>query len=88
MHLEDNHIAVPSRYEIPDNSGRMTQAGDVFYSDPNRIVWYYHAEISEDDTKVGAFDATEAFVSPVENTSVLDGWGNKIVIISDGERNK
>lgn len=38
MHLEDNHIAVPSRYEIPDNSGRMTQAGDVFYSDPNRIV--------------------------------------------------
>ena len=35
---------VPSRYEIPDNSETVTQAhaGEVYYSDPNRIVLYYH----------------------------------------------
>ena len=34
---------IPSRYEIPDNSETVTEAhaGDVFYSDPNRIVLYY-----------------------------------------------
>ena len=56
---------IPSRYEIPDNSEHVTeaQAGDVFYSDPNRIVLYYRdAEVSEDYTKVGSFDATEEFV--------------------------
>ena len=41
---------VPSRYEIPsDNPETVTEAkaGDVFYSDPNRIVLFYHdAEIS------------------------------------------
>ncbi len=31
---------IPSRYEIPSNSETVTEAkaGDVFYSDPNRIV--------------------------------------------------
>lgn len=79
---------VPSRYEIPDNSETVTQAkaGDVFYSDPNRIVLYYHdAEISEEYTKIGTFDATEEFISAVENNPVLEGWGNKIVCISAGE---
>lgn len=35
---------IPSRYEIPDNSETITEAhaGDVFYSDPNRIILYYH----------------------------------------------
>lgn len=33
-------------------------AGDVFYSEPNRIVLYYHdAEISEEYTKIGTFEA-------------------------------
>ena len=79
---------IPSRYEIPDNSVPVTEAhaGEVFYSDPNRIVLYYHdAEISEEYTKIGTFDATEAFVSAVENNPVLEGWGNQIVVISDGE---
>lgn len=79
---------IPSRYEIPDNSETVTEAhaGDVFYSDPNRIVLYYHdAEISEEYTKIGTFEATDEFIAVVENNPVLEGWGNKIVRISDGE---
>ena len=79
---------IPSRYEIPDNSETVTEAhaGDVFYSDPNRIVLYYHdAEINEQYTRIGTFDATEEFVDAVENNPVLEDWGNQIVVISDGE---
>ncbi len=77
---------IPSRYEIPsDNPETVTEAkaGDVFYSDPNRIVLYYHdAEISAEYTKIGTFDATEEFVTAVEENPVLEGWGNKIIQIS------
>lgn len=79
---------IPSRYEIPDNSETVTEAhaGDVFYSEPNRIVLFYHdSEISEEYTKIGTFEATDDFISAVENNPVLEGWGNKIVRISDGE---
>ena len=79
---------VPSRYEIPDNSVVVTQAhaGEVYYSDPNRIVLYYHdAEINEEYTLIGTFDATDEFVSDVENNPVQEGWGNQLVLISDGE---
>lgn len=79
---------VPSRYEIPDNSESVTEAhaGDVFYSDPNRIILYYHdAQINEEYTKIGTFDATEEFVNAVENNPVLEGWGNQIIVISAGE---
>ena len=79
---------IPSRYEIPDNSETVTEAhaGDVFYSDPNRIVLYYHdAEINEQYTRIGTFDATEEFVDAVENNPVLEGGGNQIVVIRDGE---
>ena len=79
---------VPSRYEIPDNSVVVTQAhaGEVYYSDPNRIVLYYHdAEINEEYTLIGTFDATDEFVSTVENNPVQEGWGNQLVLISDGE---
>ena len=79
---------IPSQYEIPDNSATVTEAhaGDVFYSDPNRIVLYYHdAQINEQYTRIGTFDATEEFVDAVENNPVLEGWGNQIVVISNGE---
>ena len=79
---------VPSRYEIPDNSETVTEAhaGDVFYSDPNRIILYYHDEqINEEYTKIGTFDATEEFANAVENNPVLEGWGNQIIVISAGE---
>ena len=79
---------IPSRYEIPDNSETVSEAraGDVFYSDPNRIVLYYHdAQINEQYTLIGTFDTTEEFVDAVENNPVLEGWGNQIVVISAGE---
>lgn len=76
---------IPRRYEIPDNSEAVLEAhaGDVFYSAPNRIVLYYHdAVISEEYTKIGTFEATDAWVAAVEENPVLEGWGNKIVQIS------
>lgn len=79
---------IPSRYDIPDNSETVTEAhaGDVYYSDPNRIVLYYRdAKINEEYTRIGTFDATEAFVDAVENNPVLEGWGNQIVVIRDGD---
>lgn len=78
---------IPSRYEIPSDPQTVTsaQAGEVYYSEPNRIVLYYHdaADISEEYTKVGTFDPTEEFVTAVEENPVIEGWGNKIVQISE-----
>lgn len=79
---------IPSRYEVPSNAETVTseKAGEVYYSEPNRIVLFYHdAEISGEYTLVGHFDITEEFTSAVENNPVLEGWGNKIVQISAGE---
>ena len=76
---------IPSRYEIPSNAENITSeaAGTVYYSEPNRIVLFFHeAEISGEYTPVGYFDYTDEFVSAVENNPVLEGWGNKLVFIS------
>lgn len=76
---------IPNRYEIPSDPENITsaKAGEVYYSDPNRIVLFYRdAELSEEYTKIGHFDATEEFVTAVEENPVLEGWGNKIVHIS------
>lgn len=78
---------IPSRYEIPSDPEEITTvaAGEVYYSEPNRIVLFYQdAEISAEYTRVGYFDATDEFVEAVEDNPVLEGWGNKIVNISDG----
>lgn len=76
---------VSSRYDIPSNPETVTseKSGEVYYSDPNRIVLFYHdAEITGEYTKIGTFDATDAFVTAVEENPVLEGWGNKIVQIA------
>lgn len=76
---------VSSRYDIPSNPETVTseKAGEVYYSDPNRIVLFYHdAEITGEYTKIGTFDATDEFVTAVEENPVLEGWGNKIVQIA------
>lgn len=76
---------VSSRYDIPSNPETVTseKAGEVYYSDPNRIVLFYHdAEITGEYTKIGTFDATDDFVTAVEENPVLEGWGNKIVQIA------
>ena len=79
---------VPSRYEIPSVPEEITEekAGEVYYSEPNRIILYYQdAEVSAEYTPVGYFDHTQEFVEAVENNPVLEGWGNKIISISDGK---
>ncbi len=79
---------IPSRYEIPSNPETVTEeaAGTVYYSEPNRIVLFYgDGEVTGEYTPVGYFDNTEEFRSAVENNPVLEGWGNKIVHISNGE---
>lgn len=76
---------IPSRYDIPSNPETITtaKAGEVYYSDPNRILLFYHdAEISSEYTRIGTFDATEDFIAAVEDNPVLEGWGNKIILIS------
>ena len=76
---------IPSSYDIPSAPEKVTsvKAGEVYYSDPNRIVLFYQdAEVSEEYTPVGHFDATDAFVEAVRNNPVLEGWGNKIVLIT------
>ena len=76
---------IPSRYEIPSDPEMVTseKAGEVYYSDPNRIVLFFgDAEAAGEYTKVGYFDDTEEFRAAVENNPVLEGWGNKIVLIN------
>ncbi|MDO4270349.1 MAG: cyclophilin-like fold protein [Eubacteriales bacterium] len=76
---------IPSRYEIPSDSETVSveQAGTVYYSEPNRIVLFYgDANISGAYTPVGYFDATDDFVSAVEDNPVVEGWSNKLVHIS------
>lgn len=78
---------IPSRYEIPSVPETISEetAGTVYYSEPNRIVLFYgDAQVSGEYTPVGYFDNTDEFRSAVENNPVLEGWGNKIVLISDG----
>ncbi len=79
---------IPSRYEIPSNPERITseKPGEVYYSEPNRIVLYFgDAKVSSEYTPVGYFEPTPEFISAVENNPVLEGWGNKIVIIEPGD---
>lgn len=77
---------IPSSYDIPSNPEKVTsvKAGEVYYSDPNRIVLFYQdAEIPEEEyTPVGHFDATDEFIEAVKNNPVLEGWENKIVLIT------
>lgn len=76
---------IPSRYEIPSNPETITEekAGEVYYSEPNRIVLFFgDAQVSGEYMKVGYFDFTEEFKEAVENNPVLEGWGNKIVLIN------
>lgn len=79
---------IPNRYEIPSNPEAVTseQAGEVYYSEPNRIILFYQdGEVTGDYTKIGTIENTEEFREAVEGNPVLEGWGNKIVQISSME---
>ena len=79
---------IPDRYEIPSVPEQITEekAGTVYYSEPNRIILFYQdAEVSAEYTPVGYFDYSEEFLQAVQDNPVLEGWGNKIVLISNGD---
>ena len=79
---------IPSRYEITNLSETVTEekAGEVYYSEPNRIILFYaDAAVEGEYTQVGRFDATEEFVDAVVNNPVVEGWGNKLISISASE---
>ena len=75
---------IPSKYEIPSDSQHITEekGGEVYYSEPNRIVLFYKdAQVEGDYTPVGYFEYSEEFVKAVEENPELEGWGNKIILI-------
>ncbi len=75
---------IPESYEIPSDSQHITEekGGEVYYCEPNRIVLFYKdTQVEGDYTPVGYFDYSEEFVKAVEENPVLEGWGNKIVLI-------
>ncbi len=79
---------IPDHYEIPSAPEQVTEekAGTVYYSEPNRIILFYQdAEVSAEYTAVGYFDYSDEFLKAVQDNPVLEGWGNKIVQITQGD---
>ncbi len=79
---------IPDSYEIPSAPEKITEekAGTVYYSEPNRVILFYKdAKVPAEYTPVGYFDHTEEFLDAVEKNPVVEGWGNKIISISDSE---
>jgi len=76
---------VPSSYTIPSEPENVTapKAGEVYYSEPNRVILFYRdAQIEGDYTKIGTIENTEGLADAVENNPVLEGWGNKIISLN------
>lgn len=62
------------------------KAGEVCYSEPNRIVLFYgDAQVSGEYMKAGYFDDTDEFRTAVEENPMLEGWGNKSVLINSAD---
>lgn len=75
---------IPSRYEIPSDAETVAseKAGEVYYSEPNRIILFYQdGEVTGKYTKIGTIENIEELREAVENNPVLEGWGNKIILI-------
>ena len=66
--------------ELPKNMGK--KIADALKKQNEGIETEVNTEVSEEYTLVGHFDATDEFVEAVKNNSVLEGWGNKIVLIT------
>ena len=46
-------------------------------------MFFGDAGVSSEYTRVGYFDYTEGFKNAVENNPVIEGWGNKLVLINN-----
>ena len=82
---EMQYYDIPSRYEIQSAPESVTseKAGEVYYSEPNRILLFYKdAEVTGEYTKIGSIADSEDFREAVENNPEVEGWGNKMVLIN------
>ncbi|MDO5521132.1 MAG: cyclophilin-like fold protein [bacterium] len=75
---------IPSSYVIASNPETVTsqKAGEIYYSAPNRVILFYQdANISGEYTKIGEITNIEGLKESVENNPVLEGWGNKLILL-------
>jgi len=75
---------IPDSYKVPSDPETVTseKAGEVYYSAPNRVILFYQdAKISAKYTKVGHLENTDGLKEAVENSPVMQGWGNKIISV-------
>lgn len=92
LHLYDNDTAAAIAKHVGTADWRLP----IYHYDDYEnweVMQYYDIpsryEIPSDPagkyTKVGYFDDTEEFRAAVENNPVLEGWGNKIVLINSAK---
>ena len=72
----------PFMLQLNDSDTAAAIARYVGTSDWRLPIYEEDEEVSEEYTPVGHFDATDEFVEAVKNNPVLEGWGNKIVLIT------
>lgn len=75
---------MPSSFQVTSDPQHITaeKAGEVYYSDPDRIILFYKdADIEGDFTRVGSIADTKGLADAVVNNPVLEGWGDKIISI-------
>lgn len=76
---------IPTTYSIPSNPETITsaKAGEVYYSAPNRVILFYRDyNISGEYTKVGSIEDTTGLKTAIEENPALEGWGNKLILLS------
>lgn len=76
---------VPSRYDIPLDPHPVAseQAGEVYFSAPDRIMLFYRdAQMEGDFTLVGRIEDTEGLATAVEDNPVLEGYSNKTISVA------
>lgn len=75
---------IPARYKIPTAPAAVTaeKAGEVYLAAGNRLMLFFaDAQVKGSFTKVGRFDDSASFRDAVKNNPVLEGWGNKLILV-------
>lgn len=76
---------IPRHYKYEASPVTVTEekVGQIYYSEPNRIILFYKdAKVKADYVLIGEIENTKDLSAAVEKNPVLQGWGNKLVLIS------
>ena len=76
---------VPARFDAPSNPTRITseKAGEVYLSDPNRIMLFFEdANMEGKFTYIGAIADVSGLADAVRNNPTVPGYSNKIISVS------